>query len=174
VTSSGSSSVFACFRFPPEVISVAIRWYQRYGLFSGTSKNCWRSASSPLIISAGLGVHRHQQHCASTPTSCASTPPASGMSSPRLWTLVLANPLASRVGRDDQASVCAGQAAPLSRTGFGGVPQSCGYLLDRVEMAGRDIDDKVVGLVVGERQPAPVDAVESDDRGQGEPLVAID
>ena len=30
--SSGSSSVFAGFRFPPEVISVAVRWYLRYGL----------------------------------------------------------------------------------------------------------------------------------------------
>jgi hypothetical protein len=32
VTSSGSSSEFAGFRFPPEVISVAARWYLRYGL----------------------------------------------------------------------------------------------------------------------------------------------
>jgi DDE domain len=32
VTSPGSSSVFAGFRFPPEVISVAVRWYLRYGL----------------------------------------------------------------------------------------------------------------------------------------------
>jgi transposase-like protein len=32
VTSSGSVSVFAGFRFPPEVISVAVRWYLRYGL----------------------------------------------------------------------------------------------------------------------------------------------
>jgi len=32
VTSSGSSSVFAGFRFPPEVISIAVRWYLRYGL----------------------------------------------------------------------------------------------------------------------------------------------
>ena len=30
--SSGSSSVFAGFRFPREVISVAVRWYLRYGL----------------------------------------------------------------------------------------------------------------------------------------------
>ena len=30
VTSSGSVSVFAGFRFPPEVISVAVRWYLRY------------------------------------------------------------------------------------------------------------------------------------------------
>jgi transposase-like protein len=32
VLSSGSSSVFAGFRFPREVISVAVRWYLRYGL----------------------------------------------------------------------------------------------------------------------------------------------
>jgi hypothetical protein len=32
VTSSGSSSVFAGFRFPREVIAVAVRWYLRYGL----------------------------------------------------------------------------------------------------------------------------------------------
>ena len=32
MTSSGSSSVFAGFRFPPEVISVAAGWYLRYGL----------------------------------------------------------------------------------------------------------------------------------------------
>ena len=28
----GSSSVFAGFRFPREVIAVAVRWYLRYGL----------------------------------------------------------------------------------------------------------------------------------------------
>jgi transposase, IS6 family len=33
VTSSRSRSVFAGFRFPPEVIAVAIRWYLRYGLY---------------------------------------------------------------------------------------------------------------------------------------------
>ena len=32
VTSSRSSSVFAGFRFPREVIAVAVRWYLRYGL----------------------------------------------------------------------------------------------------------------------------------------------
>ena len=32
MTSSGSVSVFAGFRFPREVISVAVRWYLRYGL----------------------------------------------------------------------------------------------------------------------------------------------
>ena len=32
MTSWGSSSVFAGFRFPREVISLAVRWYLRYGL----------------------------------------------------------------------------------------------------------------------------------------------
>jgi IS6 family transposase len=32
VTALGTSSIFAGFRFPPEVISVAVRWYLRYGL----------------------------------------------------------------------------------------------------------------------------------------------
>jgi transposase, IS6 family len=32
VSSPGTSSVFAGFRFPREVISVAVRWYLRYGL----------------------------------------------------------------------------------------------------------------------------------------------
>jgi transposase, IS6 family len=32
VTAPGTSSIFAGFRFPPEEISVAVRWYLRYGL----------------------------------------------------------------------------------------------------------------------------------------------
>ena len=32
MTSTRAASVFAGFRFPPEVISVAVRWYLRYGL----------------------------------------------------------------------------------------------------------------------------------------------
>jgi len=32
VTSTGASSAFAGFRFPREVISIAVRWYLRYGL----------------------------------------------------------------------------------------------------------------------------------------------
>jgi len=32
VASPRAVSVFAGFRFPPEVISVAVRWYLRYGL----------------------------------------------------------------------------------------------------------------------------------------------
>ena len=32
MTAPGTTSVFAGFRFPPEVISLAVRWYLRYGL----------------------------------------------------------------------------------------------------------------------------------------------
>ena len=32
MTARRTTSVFAGFRFPPEVISVAVRWYLRYGL----------------------------------------------------------------------------------------------------------------------------------------------
>jgi hypothetical protein len=32
VTAPGTTSVFAGFRFPPEVISITVRWYLRYGL----------------------------------------------------------------------------------------------------------------------------------------------
>ena len=32
MTPTRAASVFAGFRFPPEVISVAVRWYLRYGL----------------------------------------------------------------------------------------------------------------------------------------------
>jgi transposase-like protein len=32
MTTCSTTSVFAGFRFPPEVISVAVRWYLRYGL----------------------------------------------------------------------------------------------------------------------------------------------
>ena len=32
MTAHPSTSVFAGFRFPPEVISLAVRWYLRYGL----------------------------------------------------------------------------------------------------------------------------------------------
>jgi len=31
---------FAGFRFPPEVILLAVRWYLRYGLSTGTSRSC--------------------------------------------------------------------------------------------------------------------------------------
>jgi transposase, IS6 family len=32
VTARCMNSVFAGFRFPPEVITIAVRWYLRYGL----------------------------------------------------------------------------------------------------------------------------------------------
>ena len=35
-------------------------------------------------------------------------------------------------------------------------------------------DDEIVGLVIAQGEPVPIDSVEGDDRRQGEPLGAID
>jgi hypothetical protein len=48
VTAPGTTSVFAGFRFPREVISVAVRWYLRYGL-------SYRDAEELLAERVGLG-----------------------------------------------------------------------------------------------------------------------
>jgi hypothetical protein len=52
-----------------------------------------------------------------------------------------------------------------SRAGFSSAPQASGDLPDRVEVAHGDVDNKVVGVIVGQRKPTPIDTVESDDRG---------
>jgi hypothetical protein len=49
VTSSGSSSVFAGFRFPRAVIAVAVRWYLRYGLSYRYVEELLASAASLSI-----------------------------------------------------------------------------------------------------------------------------
>ena len=46
------TSVFAGFRFPPEVISLAVRWYLRYGL-------SYRDVEELL---AERGIHRRPRH----------------------------------------------------------------------------------------------------------------
>jgi transposase-like protein len=48
VTARRTTSVFAGFRFPPEVISVAVRWYLRYGLSYRDVEDCSPSAASPV------------------------------------------------------------------------------------------------------------------------------
>ncbi len=47
-------------------------------------------------------------------------------------------------------------------------------LLGLVQFARGDLHDQTAGLVVGERQAAPVQAVEGDHRGEPEPLVTVD
>jgi len=37
---------FAGFRFPPEVILLAVRWYLRYGLSTATSRSSWPNVAS--------------------------------------------------------------------------------------------------------------------------------
>jgi IS6 family transposase len=55
VTARRTASVFAGLRFPPEVISLAVRWYLRYGLSYRDSKSCSPGVASRLITSASTG-----------------------------------------------------------------------------------------------------------------------
>jgi hypothetical protein len=54
MTSPGSSWVFAGFRFPREVISVAVRWYLRYGLSDPTSATLVRKSAGAVDRFEGL------------------------------------------------------------------------------------------------------------------------
>ena len=52
------TSAFAGFRFPAEVIVVAVRWYLRYGLSSVTSRSCSPNAASTPTTSASTDGYR--------------------------------------------------------------------------------------------------------------------
>jgi hypothetical protein len=52
--------------------------------------------------------------------------------------------------------------------------QDGGDVIDGVELSHGDIHDEFVGFVVGQGEPAAVDSVEGDGRGQGEPFVPVD
>ena len=58
--------------------------------------------------------------------------------------------------------------------GPGGGLQDGGDGLDGVEVPGGDADDQVVGGVVGEGEASAVEAVEGDDGGERQSLVAVD
>jgi hypothetical protein len=49
ISSTSGSSAPAGYRFPREVIAVAVRWYLRYGCPTAMLRNCWPSAASTLI-----------------------------------------------------------------------------------------------------------------------------
>jgi hypothetical protein len=51
-------SSFTGFRFPPEVITVAVRWYLRYGLSYRDVKSCWPSAASRSTTLRGVHTLR--------------------------------------------------------------------------------------------------------------------
>ncbi len=48
-------SAFAGFRFPPEVIVIAVRWYLRYALSDAMSNSSWSNAASRSITSRSTG-----------------------------------------------------------------------------------------------------------------------
>jgi hypothetical protein len=58
--------------------------------------------------------------------------------------------------------------------GRGGALENRRDLLNLVELARGDLHDQIVGLVVGERQAAAVQAVEGDHRCEREPFITVD
>ena len=62
MTSSDSSSAFAGYRFPREVIAVAVRWYLRYGLSYHDVEELLTDAGSRSITSPCTGaIDQHGQ-----------------------------------------------------------------------------------------------------------------
>lgn len=53
-TCSDSSSVFAGFRFPPQVIAVAVRWYLRYGRSCRDVRFFARAPRASMIPATGV------------------------------------------------------------------------------------------------------------------------
>ena len=56
-----------------------------------------------------------------------------------------------------------------SRAGLGGALEDGRDGVDVVEVSGGHAYHQVVGLIVGQGQPAAVESVERDDRGEPEP-----
>jgi hypothetical protein len=95
MTFSGSSSVFAGFRFPREVIAVAVRWYLRYGLSYRDVEQLlaergvtvdhvtvyrWVQRFTPEFIEAAR-PGRHAPATGGSPTKHTSRSPAGGPTS---------------------------------------------------------------------------------------------
>jgi hypothetical protein len=58
--------------------------------------------------------------------------------------------------------------------GRGGALENRRDLLNLVKLARGDLHDQIVGLVVGERQAAAVQAIEDNHRLEPEPFAAVD
>jgi IS6 family transposase len=74
-------SAFAGFRFPPDVITLAVRWYLRYGL---SYRDLEELLAERGIEVDHITVYRWVQRftrCSPTPPGRAGTPPGTGGSS---------------------------------------------------------------------------------------------
>jgi transposase-like protein len=83
VTARRTTSVFAGFRFPPEVISVAVRWYLRYGL---SYRDVEELLAERGITVDHVTIYRWGQRftrSSSRPPARAATSPVTGGSSTR-------------------------------------------------------------------------------------------
>ena len=69
------SSAPAGYRFPREVIAVAVRWYLRYGLSYRDVRTCWPNAASTSITSPFTGGCRPSRPSSSKPHGRRATRP---------------------------------------------------------------------------------------------------
>jgi hypothetical protein len=76
-------SAFAAFRFPAEVIVVALRWYLRYGLSYRDIEELLPNAASTWTTSRSTGGCSGSPRCWPTPPASLATRPATGGSSTR-------------------------------------------------------------------------------------------
>jgi hypothetical protein len=83
VTCSGAVSAFAGFRFPPEVISLAVGWYLRYGLSYRDLRSCSPNAAWRSITSPSTGGCNGSPRSLSTPPGHAAIALVTGGSSTR-------------------------------------------------------------------------------------------
>jgi transposase, IS6 family len=83
VTARRTTSVFAGFRFPPEVISVAVRWYLRYGLSYRDAEELPAERGMTVDHVTSTGGCSVSPRSPSRPPARAATPPVTGGSSAR-------------------------------------------------------------------------------------------
>ena len=83
MTARGAASAFAGFRFPPEVIAVAVRWYLRYGLSYADVEELLAERASSSTTSASTDGSRGSRPSSSPPRGAVGMSLATGGSSTR-------------------------------------------------------------------------------------------
>jgi hypothetical protein len=143
----------AGFRFPPDVIVLATRWYLRFGLSYATLRSCWLNAGSRSTTSPSTDGFSGSRRCwqrLPTPAGTRGFRTSAARKRAELWT-----PATAVASRGHRGSVPAGQPAasplvvapaaiPWCRLGLGAPgarPASA-----RTHEPGRIVPDEPIGV----------------------------